>query len=157
MISSTDIDDPELVQPEQNALEYAAQITRIQCYFYADTKDIESLQSKAKTEQQVKAVLKKKAALLSATITYHEAERQMKGFSLMMMLILVSRLSVAVVMPVMINLGKKSFSGTAGGFWIAVLGLHRFLTWFMTLRKIKVDMYVRLLKEYRANKTLATV
>jgi len=157
MTSSTDIDDPELVQLEQKALEYAAQITRIQCYFYADTKDIQILQSNAKTEQQVKAILKKKAALLNATITYHEAERHMKSFSLAMMMILVSRLSVAVVMPVMINLGKESFSGTAGGVWIAVLGLHRFSTWFMTLRKIKVDMYVRLLKEYRANRSLAAV
>ena len=107
MTFSTDIDDPELVQLEQKALEYAAQITRIQCYFYANTKDIQILQSNAKTEQQVKAILKKKAALLNATITYYEAERQMKSFSLAMMIILVSRLSVAVVMPVMINLGKE--------------------------------------------------
>jgi len=157
MTSSTDIDDLELVQLEQKALGYAAVITRIQCYFYDDIKDIQILQSNAKTEQQVKIILGKKASLLNATITYHEAERKMKNFSLAVMLILVSRLSVAVVMPVMINLGKESFSGTAAGFWIAVLGLHRFSTWFMTLRKIKVDMYVRLLKEYRANRSLVAV
>ncbi|KAL7776356.1 hypothetical protein CFE70_006772 [Pyrenophora teres f. teres 0-1] len=153
MTSSADVDDPELVQLEQNTLEYAAQLTGIQRYFYADTKCIQSLQVAAKTEQEVKEILKKKSTLLKATIEYGEAEQHMKGFSWVMALILFSRLSVAIIMPTLINLGKDSFSGTAGGFWIAALGAHRFYTWIRRLRCIKVERYVRLLEEYRAKKT----
>ncbi|KAE8826430.1 hypothetical protein PTNB73_06840 [Pyrenophora teres f. teres] len=116
MTSSADVDDPELVQLEQNTLEYAAQLTGIQRYFYADTKCIQSLQVAAKTEQEVKEILKKKSTLLKATIEYGEAEQHMKGFSWVMALILFSRLSVAIIMPTLINLGKDSFSGTAGGY-----------------------------------------
>ncbi|KAI1511590.1 hypothetical protein Ptr86124_009234 [Pyrenophora tritici-repentis] len=152
MTSSADSGDSELVQLEQNALEYAAQLADIQRYFYADTKCIQRLQVAAKTEQEVKETLKKKAALLKATIEYRASEQHMKGFSWVMTLILFSRVSVAVIMPTLINLGKYSFSGTAGGFWILALGAHRFYTWIKRLRCIKIERYLRLLEDYRAKK-----
>ncbi|RMZ67878.1 Vanillyl-alcohol oxidase [Pyrenophora seminiperda CCB06] len=138
-LSNSDWNGLDEIQLEQNAFEYAAQITFIQRYFYADTEDIQSLQIMAKTEQEIKEILKKKAALLKATTEYREAEKHMKGYSLVMALIMFSRLSVAIVMPVIINLGKNSVSGSVGGCWIAALGINRFITWAMTLRKIKVE------------------
>lgn len=146
--TSTDVNDPDLLDLEGQGRRYDLYLESIKRYLYRETREVEEMSASATDENAYKAVLRRKRLALEMTETLIKAENALDLHGIVTQILLLLTL-LAIIPAVLLNLLYIEAS-LSGAILLYAQSSTSVIGWGSSLYYIDKRTYARLRLKYRA-------